>query len=117
MNIPGPEPRTDDGVGAIAAAGGLHNYQRWLHAEYGPVVRFQLPGAQTAVSVADPVLLEATAHIDKRPERLFEFLAPLFEAGNLQVLPADEHTPCGACCCPYWPDAPLTSGTSRGSPT
>ncbi|WP_406510272.1 cytochrome P450 [Streptomyces sp. NBC_00212] len=93
MNIPGPEPRTDDGVGAIAAAGGLHNYQRWLHAEYGPVVRFQLPGAQTAVSVADPVLLEATAHIDKRPERLFEFLAPLFEAGNLQVLPADEHTP------------------------
>ncbi|MFI6472789.1 cytochrome P450 [Streptomyces sp. NPDC050516] len=93
MNIPGPEPRTDDGVGAIAAAGGLHNYQRWLHAEYGPVVRFQLPGAQTAVSVADPVLLEATAHIDKRPERLFEFLAQLFEAGNLQVLPADEHTP------------------------
>ncbi|KOU35099.1 cytochrome P450 [Streptomyces sp. WM6378] len=93
MNIPGPEPRTDDGVGAIAAAGGLHNYQRWLHAEYGPVVRFQLPGAHTAVSVADPVLLEATAHIDKRPERLFEFLAPLFEAGNLQVLPTDEHTP------------------------
>ncbi|MFE3185275.1 cytochrome P450 [Streptomyces violascens] len=93
MNIPGPEPRTDDGVGAIAAAGGLHNYQRWLHAEYGPVVRFQLPGAETAVSVADPVLLEATAHIDKRPERLFDFLAPLFEAGNLQVLPADEHTP------------------------
>ncbi|GGT86332.1 cytochrome P450 [Streptomyces violascens] len=93
MNIPGPEPRTDDGVGAIAAAGGLHNYQRWLHAEYGPVVRFQLPGAETAVSVADPVLLEATAHINKRPERLFDFLAPLFEAGNLQVLPADEHTP------------------------
>ncbi|MGW2813600.1 cytochrome P450 [Streptomyces sp. NPDC001415] len=93
MNIPGPEPRTDGGAGAIAAAGGLHNYQRWLHAEYGPVVRFQLPGSETAVSVADPVLLEATAHIDKRPERLFDFLAPLFEAGNLQVLPADEHTP------------------------
>lgn len=93
MRIPGPEPRADGGVGAVAAAGGLHNYQLRLHDEYGPVVRFQLPGAETAVSVADPVLLEATAHIDKRPERLFEFLAPLCEAGNLQVLPADEHAP------------------------
>ncbi|MFH8411362.1 cytochrome P450 [Streptomyces sp. NPDC018019] len=93
MRIPGPEPRADGGVGAVAAAGGLHRYQLWLHAEYGPVVRFQLPGAETAVSVADPVLLEATAHIDKRPERLFEFLAPLCEAGNLQVLPTAEHTP------------------------
>ncbi|KAA6212374.1 cytochrome P450 [Streptomyces albofaciens JCM 4342] len=91
--IPGPEPRADGGLGAVAAAGGLHRYQLQLHAAYGPVVRFQLPGADMAVSVADPVLLEATAHIDKRPERLFEFLAPLCEAGNLQVLPAEEHTP------------------------
>ncbi|WP_058043517.1 cytochrome P450 [Streptomyces roseifaciens] len=93
MDIPGPEPGADGGVGAVAAAGGLHRYQLQLHAAYGPVVRFQLPGAQAAVSVADPVLLEATAHIDKRPERLFEFLAPLFETGNLQVMPADEHGP------------------------
>ncbi|GGY01347.1 cytochrome P450 [Streptomyces hiroshimensis] len=93
MDIPGPEPRADGGAGAVAAAGGLHNYQLQLHAAYGPVVRFQLPGAKTAVSVADPVLLEATAHIDKRPERLFAFLAPLFETGNLQVMPADEHAP------------------------
>ncbi|OKI06163.1 cytochrome P450 [Streptomyces sp. CB02923] len=93
MRIPGPEPRPDGGVGAVAAAGGLHTYQLRLHEEYGPVVQFQLPGADTAVSVADPVLLEATAHIDKRPERLFAFLAPLCEAGNLQVLPADEHAP------------------------
>ncbi|MFH8989573.1 cytochrome P450 [Streptomyces sp. NPDC017940] len=93
MRIPGPEPRADGGVGAVAEAGGLHTYQLRLHAEYGPVVRFQLPGAETAVSIADPVLLEATAHIDKRPTRLFEFLAPLCEAENLQVLDADEHTP------------------------
>ncbi|MFF4407602.1 cytochrome P450 [Streptomyces sp. NPDC001404] len=93
MNIPGPEPCADGGVGAVAAAGGLHTYQLRLHAEYGPVVRFQLPGAETAVSVADPVLLEATAHLDKRPEQLFSFLDPLFEAGNIQVLPVDEHTP------------------------
>ncbi|MEV8477439.1 cytochrome P450 [Streptomyces sp. NPDC051173] len=93
MDIPGPEPRADGGAGAVAAAGGLHVYQLRLHAEYGPVVRFQLPGADTAVSVADPVLLEATAHVDKRPEPLFAFLAPLFEAGNVQVMPADEHTP------------------------
>ncbi|MEU6056365.1 cytochrome P450 [Streptomyces xanthochromogenes] len=93
MHIPGPEPRTDGGAGAIAAAGGLHHYQRLLHATYGPVVRFQLPGAETAVSIADPVLLEATAHLDERPERLFDFLTPLFEAGNVQVLPVDEHTP------------------------
>lgn len=93
MRIPGPEPRADGGVGAVAAAGGLHNYQLRLHAEYGPVVQFQLPGAETAVSVADPVLLEATAHLDSRPERLFEFLDPLCEAGNVQVMAADEHAP------------------------
>ncbi|MGW8375210.1 cytochrome P450 [Streptomyces sp. ODS28] len=93
MRIPGPEPRADGGVGAVTAAGGLHTYQLRLHAEYGPVVRFQLPGAETAVSVSDPVLLEATAHLDKRPEQLFEFLAPLCEADNLQVLDAEEHGP------------------------
>ncbi|MEU5579673.1 cytochrome P450 [Streptomyces huasconensis] len=93
MGIPGPEEQADGGVGAVAAAGGLHLYQLLLHAEYGPVVRFQLPGAGTAVSVADPVLLEATAHVDKRPERLFAFLEPLCEAENLQVLDAGEHGP------------------------
>ncbi|MEU2561418.1 cytochrome P450 [Streptomyces longispororuber] len=93
MDIPGPEPHPDGGAGAVAAAGGLHTYQLRLHAEYGPVVRFQLPGADDAVSVADPVLLEATAHINQRPKRLFEFLAPLCEADNLQVLEASEHGP------------------------
>ncbi|MEV0237871.1 cytochrome P450 [Nonomuraea sp. NPDC050786] len=91
--IPGPPARGDGGLHDIASAGGLHAYQLRLHAEYGPVVRFELPGADSAVSVADPVLLEATAGIDKRPEELFAFLAPLCEAGNLQTLPADEHTP------------------------
>lgn len=90
--IPGPPvDSADDGAAAIVAAGGLHNYQLRLHAEYGPVARFPLPGAGLAVSVADPVLLEATAGINKRPERLFEFLAPLQESGNLQTLPAGEH--------------------------
>ncbi|WP_433854510.1 cytochrome P450 [Streptomyces kronopolitis] len=68
MRIPGPEYQEDGGLGAVAAAGGLHRYQLRLHEEHGPVVRFQLPGADTAVSVADPVLLEATAHLDTRPE-------------------------------------------------
>src|SRR5438874_58809 len=90
--IPGPSVESD-GVEAIVAAGGLHNYQLKLHAEYGPVVRFPLPGAGLAVSVADPVLLEATAKINKRPEKLFEFLAPLQESGNLQTIPAGEHIP------------------------
>ncbi|MBO2450938.1 cytochrome P450 [Actinomadura barringtoniae] len=90
--IPGPAV-DNDGVEAIVAAGGLHNYQLKLHAEYGPVARFPLPGAGLAVSVADPVLLEATAKINKRPEKLFEFLAPLQESGNLQTIPADEHVP------------------------
>ncbi|GAA2581272.1 cytochrome P450 [Actinomadura fulvescens] len=88
-----PGPPAEGGVEAIAAAGGLHNYQLRLHAEYGPVVRFPLPGADLAVSVADPLLLEATAKINKRPDKLFEFLAPLQESGNLQTLPADEHVP------------------------
>ncbi|WP_438489387.1 cytochrome P450 [Streptomyces sp. S186] len=92
-SIPGPEPRPDGGAGAIAAAGGLHTYQLRLHAAYGPVVRFQLPGVEWAVSVADPVLLEATAHLDERPDPLFAFLDPLFEAGNVQVMPAAEHAP------------------------
>ncbi|WUI01234.1 cytochrome P450 [Spirillospora sp. NBC_00431] len=90
--IPGP-PGGHDGADAIVAAGGLHNYQLKLHAEYGPVVRFALPGADMAVSVCDPVLLEATAKIDKRPEKLFEFLAPLQESGNLQTIPSAEHGP------------------------
>ncbi|WP_369382472.1 cytochrome P450 [Streptomyces sp. cg36] len=93
MHIPGPDPQDDGGASAVAAAGGLHRYQLRLHEVYGPVVRFQLPGAATAVSVADPVLLEATAHLDERPGELFAFLDPLCEAGNLQMLPADEHTP------------------------
>ncbi|WP_228542081.1 hypothetical protein [Nocardia sp. XZ_19_369] len=90
--IPGPGG-AGDGLADIVAAGGLHNYQLKLHAEYGPVVRFRLPGAETAVSIADPVLLEATAKVDKRPEKLFEFLAPLQESDNLQTLSAEEHTP------------------------
>ncbi len=93
MRIPGPDHEEDGGLRAVAAAGGLHRYPLRLHDTYGPVVRFQLPGVGEAVSVADPVLLEATAHIDKRPAKLFAFLDPLCEAGNLQVLPADEHTP------------------------
>ncbi|MFI1198116.1 cytochrome P450 [Streptomyces sp. NPDC020883] len=91
--MPGPGPRPDGGAGAIAAAGGLHTYQLRLHAEYGPVVRFQLPGVEWAVSVADPVLLEATARLDERPDPLFAFLDPLCEAGNIQVMPAAEHAP------------------------
>lgn len=91
--IPGPPRQPGDGAGEIAAAGGLHNYQLRLHAEYGPLVRFQLPGVDTAVSVADPVLLVATAGLNERPEKLFEFLSPLCEAGNLQTLPAGEHAP------------------------
>ncbi|MFF5475648.1 cytochrome P450 [Streptomyces achromogenes] len=93
MRVPGPGHQADGGVRAVAAAGGLHRYPLLLHDTYGPVVRFQLPGAGEAVSVADPVLLEATAHLDKRPAKLFAFLEPLCEAGNLQVLPADEHAP------------------------
>lgn len=90
--IPGPATE-NDGLDAVVAAGGLHNYQLRLHDEYGPVVRFPLPGAGLAVSVSDPVLLEATAKINKRPEKLFEFLAPLQESGNLQTIPAGEHGP------------------------
>ncbi|WP_225727108.1 MULTISPECIES: cytochrome P450 [unclassified Nocardia] len=88
--IPGPDT---DSFADIAEAGGLHNYQLKLHAEYGPVARFRLPGADTAVSVADPVLLESAAKIDKRPEKLFEFLAPLQESDNLQTIDAARHTP------------------------
>jgi cytochrome P450 len=92
-DIPGPPAQSDSGLGAITAAGGLHAYQLDLHDRYGPLVRFQLPGAPSAVSVADPVLLEATATVNARPDKLFDFLAPLCEAGNLQTLPAGEHAP------------------------
>ncbi|MEV6042415.1 hypothetical protein [Streptomyces xanthochromogenes] len=94
MHIPGPELRTDGGAGAIAAAGGLHHYQRLLHAAYGPVVRFQLPGAETAVSISDPVLLEATAHLDERPERLFDSSAS--GSGRCQGTRSSRSS--GSCC-------------------
>ncbi len=88
--IPGPD---GDGLAEIAAAGGLHNYQLRIHADYGPVVRFPLPGVSRVVSVADPKLLEAVARIDARPDALFEFLAPLQESDNLQTFDAAEHGP------------------------
>ncbi|MEU5773891.1 cytochrome P450 [Streptomyces venezuelae] len=93
LPIPGPEWCDDGGAGAISDAGGLHLHQLRLHAEYGGVVRFQLPGAGVAVSVSDPLVLEQTARIDERPASLFAFLEPLCEAGNLQVIGAEEHGP------------------------
>ncbi|MFI7318769.1 cytochrome P450 [Streptomyces venezuelae] len=38
-------------------------------------------------------MLEQTARIDERPAALFAFLEPLCEAGNLQVIGAEEHGP------------------------
>ncbi|WP_073480999.1 cytochrome P450 [Streptoalloteichus hindustanus] len=79
-------------MGAIAAAGGLHTFQLDLHRRYGDVARFRLPHS-TVVSVADPVLLEATVRLNERPAELFRFLDPFFESGNLQVLPEREYVP------------------------
>ncbi|MFD9949005.1 cytochrome P450 [Nonomuraea sp. NPDC059023] len=93
MVIPGPAPSASgDNLDDIAAAGGLHTFQLALHRDYGDVAAFRMPGSRL-VSVADPLLLERVARVDKRPEKLFEFLAPLFETGNLQVMPAEEHVP------------------------
>ncbi|WP_158891050.1 cytochrome P450 [Amycolatopsis anabasis] len=91
--IPGPPPNPQDGnLADIAAAGGLHTFQLDLHERYGPVAEFHLPGTRV-VSVADPELLVQTSRINRRPDELFEFLTPLFEAGNLQTLPEAEHVP------------------------
>lgn len=91
--IPGPVPTPPNGnLADIAAAGGLHTFQLELHERYGPVARFDLPGTRV-VSVADPELLAATSRINRRPQELFEFLSPLFEAGNLQTIGEDEHVP------------------------
>src|SRR3712207_99302 len=84
--IPGPAPTPPNGnLADIAAAGGLHTFQLELHERYGPVARFDLPGTRV-VSVADAELLAATSRINRRPDELFEFLSPLFEAGNLQTI-------------------------------
>jgi cytochrome P450 len=91
--IPGPPPIPPNGnLADIVAAGGLHTFQLDLHERYGPVARFELPDTPV-VSVADPDLLAVTARINRRPEELFEFLSPLFEAGNLQTIPEQEHVP------------------------
>jgi hypothetical protein len=82
----------DGNLADIAAAGGLHTFQLDLHELYGPVARFELPGTRV-VSVADPELLAVTSRINRRPDELFEFLSPLFEAGNLQTIPEREHVP------------------------
>ncbi|ONI91662.1 cytochrome P450 [Actinosynnema sp. ALI-1.44] len=91
--IPGPAPTPPNGnLDDIAAAGGLHTFQLDLHERHGPVARFELPNARV-VSVADPELLAATSMINQRPQELFEFLSPLFEAGNLQTIGEAEHVP------------------------
>lgn len=82
MRIPGPGHQEDGGLSAVATAGGLHRYQLRLHDPHGPVVRFQLPGAGPAVSTADPVLLEAAAHLDERPAELFAFLDGAVRGGQ-----------------------------------
>nr|WP_042189103.1 cytochrome P450 [Kibdelosporangium sp. MJ126-NF4]CEL18660.1 Cytochrome P450 [Kibdelosporangium sp. MJ126-NF4]CTQ98144.1 Cytochrome P450 [Kibdelosporangium sp. MJ126-NF4] len=93
QEIPGPVATPPDGnLADIAAAGGLHTYQLELHETYGPVARFELPGTRV-VSVADPELLAGTSRINRRPQELFEFLSPLFEAGNLQTINEREHVP------------------------
>jgi len=92
-DIPGPPPTPPNGnLADIVAAGGLHMFQLDLHERYGPVARFELPDTRV-VSVADPDLLAVTSRINRRPEELFEFLSPLFEAGNLQTIPEHEHVP------------------------
>lgn len=90
--IPGPPGGANGNLDDIAAAGGLHTFQLRLHETYGDVARFRMSGLDL-VSVADPVLLEATARINERPDPLFAFLEPLCEAGNLQTLPGEEHVP------------------------
>ncbi|MCE7010271.1 cytochrome P450 [Kibdelosporangium philippinense] len=91
--IPGPVGTPPNGnLADIAAAGGLHTFQLELHAKFGPVARFELPGTRV-VSVADPELLAGTSRINRRPHELFEFLSPLFEAGNLQTIGEAEHVP------------------------
>jgi hypothetical protein len=91
--IPGPPPTPPKGnLADIVAAGGLHAFQLDLHERYGPVARFELPGTPV-VSVADPDLLAVTSRINRRPDELFEFLSPLFEAGNLQTISEQEHVP------------------------
>lgn len=90
--IPGPGGGEAAVLAEIGDAGGLHNFQLRLHERYGDVARFEMGGLEL-VSVADPVLLEATARLDERPDALFAFLEPLCEAGNLQTLPEAEHTP------------------------
>ncbi|MCP2259170.1 cytochrome P450, family 20, subfamily A [Streptoalloteichus tenebrarius] len=92
-DIPGPPlPSEGHHLAAIAAAGGMHTFQLDLHRRYGDLARFRLPHS-TVVSVADPVLLEATVRINERPADLFRFLDPFFESGNLQVLPEPEYVP------------------------
>ncbi|HWR46957.1 MAG TPA: hypothetical protein VN327_04965 [Pseudonocardiaceae bacterium] len=91
--IPGPPPTPPNGnLADIVAAGGLHMFQLDLHERYGTVARFELPDTRV-VSVADPDLLAVTSRINRRPEELFEFLSPLFEAENLQTIPEQEHVP------------------------
>jgi len=91
--IPGPWPSRDgDNVADIVAAGGLHLFQLRLHERYGPVAHFRMPGT-SVVSVADAELLAATSRVNSRPEALYAFMAPVFESGNLQTMPAEEHIP------------------------
>ncbi|MDF5754541.1 cytochrome P450 [Spongiactinospora sp. TRM90649] len=80
--IPGP-PGTDrdDGREAIAQAGGLHTYQLRLHAEYGPVARFRLPGVRAAVYGLDDAQ-EADRVVAAFEVVLTEYLGRVYHPGE-----------------------------------
>ncbi|XP_043198535.1 cytochrome P450 20A1-like isoform X4 [Amphibalanus amphitrite] len=86
--VPGPPPSSssDGNLTDLELAGGLGEYLRELHAQYGPLVSFHL-GSQLVISVGSAALLEQHSGAAQRPDMYLEFLRPLL--GRESIVWAD----------------------------
>ncbi|XP_037075941.1 cytochrome P450 20A1-like [Pollicipes pollicipes] len=86
--VPGPPPSSssDGNLTDVEMAGGLGEYLREVHAQYGPLVSFHL-GKQLVISLGTYELMEQHSGAAERPELYLEFLRPLL--GRESIVWAD----------------------------
>ena len=85
-SIPSLYPTSDGNLTDLELAGGLGEYLRELHSQYGPLVSFHL-GTQLVISAGSAALIEQHSGASERPDMYLEFLRPLL--GRESVVWAD----------------------------
>ena len=79
-------PISDGNLTDLELAGGLGEYLRELHGQYGPLVAFHV-GSQLVVSLGSAALLGQHSGATQRPDLYLEFLRPLL--GRESIVWAD----------------------------